>query len=287
MPASAPFTRLCQSLNAPTAVGRADLHMHSTASDGTYSPTQLVDLAKRCGLAAIAITDHDTIEGFREVADSSERLQIVPGVELSTEYEGREVHLLAYFFDPDDAELNRSLDWLCNGRVARYHEMVRRLEKCGVKIADDQLPNGCTSIGRRHLAAALCESGHVGSIREAFFRYLNDRGPGFAPKALVPLADAIRVVRNAGGLTSCAHPPADLDLNALKQLAGMGLQAVEAAHSGFKRSRTAELKRWANSLGLAITGGSDCHGPDEPRRSVGSCTLSPDEWQALRCKIGN
>lgn len=286
MPASAPFTRLCQSLNAPTALGRADLHMHSTASDGTYSPTQLVNLAKRCGLAAIAITDHDTIEGFREVA-TSEPLQIVPGVELSAEYEGREVHLLAYFFDPDDVELNRALDWLCDGRVARYHEMVKRLQKCGINIEDDHLPNSRTSLGRRHLASALRESGHVSSIREAFFRYLNDQGPAFAPKLLLPLADAIRIVRNAGGLASYAHPPAGLDFNALKRLADMGLQAVEAAHSGFKRSRTVELKQWANALGLAITAGSDCHGPDEPRRSVGSCTLSPDEWQALRSKIEN
>ncbi|MFL5329136.1 MAG: PHP domain-containing protein [Gemmataceae bacterium] len=283
MPAAAPFTRLCLAMNTPRSVGRADLHMHTTASDGTYTPAQLLDLARRSGLAAIAITDHDTIAGYQaatQIAISG--VELVPGVEISAEHEGREFHLLAYFFDPEDTALMQMLNQLRQDRAERFREMIRRLRSCGVDVSDDAAPPDETSLGRRHLAMILQETGKVGSVREAFYRYLGENGPAFVPKQSIPLAEAIPVVREAGGLTSCAHPRGDLDLPELRRLADMGLRAIEAVYPSFKRSRRDELKRWAALLGLGITGGSDCHGPDERSRTVGACSLSTEEWGALR-----
>jgi predicted metal-dependent phosphoesterase TrpH len=254
--------------------------MHSTASDGAYTPAQLIDLAKRSGLAAISITDHDTVAGYLEAKDQpTHDVTVVPGVEISTEDQGRELHLLGYFFDHANEQLRSTFEQLCVGRAERFREMIERLRTCGVNLEDVNVPIDATSLGRRHLAEMMLKAGHVSSIREAFNRYLGHNGPAFAPKVRVQLADAIRIVRDARGITSLAHPSQDLDLLGLRRLADMGLQAMEAVYPGFTRSRIEELRQWAKQLNLAITGGSDCHGPDA--RAVGSCTLSSEEWLSL------
>jgi len=281
MPARSPFTQLCQAVSTSRIGGRADLHVHSTASDGRYTPAQIVDVARRCGLAAVALTDHDTLAGYEAARQSAgDRIEVIPAVELSCERAGREVHLLAYYVDPDSCQLNEALQRMRKHRAVRYDEMVGKLRGMGVTVST---ANGKPdSLGRRHLAEAMVSAGQVGTVREAFHRYLDDGGPANVPKLRLDLAEAIALVRNADGVTSYGHPGPIVDRKELADLTTLGLQAIEAEYPGFRASRTAELRQWASELGLGITGGSDCHGPDEPRRAVGAKTISNEELARLR-----
>lgn len=287
MPASAPFTRLCQTMAAPPNRGRADLHVHTTASDGRYTPAQVLDLASRSGLAAVAITDHDTLMGTAAVRSVvPPGLELIVAVEISAELDGREFHLLGYFVDPGHPGLAAALAKLAEDRIGRFKMMLERLDKCGVPLAWEP-PPGNVAIGRRHLAEMLVAAGKVGTIREAFTRYLHDAGPANEPKLKLPLAEAISLVRAAGGVASYAHPPYSLELATLVRLKELGLGAVEAEYPGFPASRTKFLRDLAGQLGLAITGGSDCHGPDEPKRAVGACTIDTPELERLRALAGH
>jgi predicted metal-dependent phosphoesterase TrpH len=283
MPARQPFTRLCQQITRPTGTGRADLHLHTTHSDGSYTPAEVVDVARRSGLIAIAITDHDTMSGVAEARTCAPvDLEVIAGVEVTAEYEGRELHLLGYFVRPDDPALTAALARLCEHRRSRFRGMVERLRGRGVSVEDEALPVGGASLGRRTLAEVLERTGQVGSVREAFTRWLHDGGPADLPKVRLPLAEAIALVRAAGGVTSLAHPPGDLTLATLADMRDLGLQAVEADYPDRRAARIDELRRWAAALRLAVTGGSDCHGPSGPRRAVGACGVTDIELDALR-----
>jgi predicted metal-dependent phosphoesterase TrpH len=285
MPAGQPFTRLCQHTARPATSGRADLHLHTTHSDGSYSPAEVVDLARRSGLAAIAITDHDTTAGVAEArAAAPSSLEVITGAEITAEHQGREVHLLGYYFRPDDPALSAALAWLRASRRDRFRGMVERLRGRGVSVEDEAIPDGGdgVALGRRTLALALQRSGRVGSVEEAFARWLRDGGPVDMPKARLPAAEAVALVRGAGGVASLAHPPAGLTLPALVALRDLGLQAIEVECPGHRPARARELRQWAAALRLAVTGGSDCHGPAGPRRTVGACSINATELAALR-----
>lgn len=285
MPAGQPFTTLCQQIATLAANGRADLHVHTTASDGEYEPHQVVEVAARSGLSAVGITDHDTMAGVapaRKAAGS--RIDVISGVEITAEECGREVHLLGYFVREDDGALTEALGRLRCQRKQRFLEMAERLRGCGAPIAPEILDSVCgrESLGRRNLATMLCQSGQVGSVREAFDRYLADGGPADVPKARLPLDDAIALVRGAGGVTSLAHPSEALTFAQLKGLRERGLQAVEANYPTQRSARSRELRDWAGKLGMAISGGSDCHGPDQPQRGIGCRGVTAEELNALR-----
>ena len=283
MPQRQPFTALCQFTARGPCTGRADLHTHTTFSDGTYTPAQIVELARRCGLSAVAVTDHDTLGGVsvaRAVAPPS--LEVIAGVEITTEYRERELHLLAYFVRLDCPALTAALARIRRHRVDRFHEMVRRLRTCGVDLNSDDLTgvNGPETLGRRHLAEMLVQAGKVGSVREAFSRYLKDGGRAEAPKVRLPVAEALTLVRGAGGVSAWAHPSGDCTLETLAELRDWGLNAVEVEYPEMKRGRTLELRRWAATLGLVVSGGSDCHGPG--KRALGCCSISDAELKSLR-----
>jgi predicted metal-dependent phosphoesterase TrpH len=285
MPARQPFTSLCQVLRRPRTSGRADLHVHTTHSDGTYTPEQVVELARRTGLAAVAITDHDTLSGIAPArsAAASSVLQVIAGVEITAEFLGRELHLLGYFVDLDDEPLDSALARLRAHRVTRFWDMVERLRGCGVSFEDEELKvrasNG--AVGRRHLAELLIKNRRAGSMREAFTRYLGDRGQVAVPKLRLPVEEAIALVRGAGGVAAWAHPSYDCTRETLTRLRAVGLRAVEANYPGFRQTRIRELRDLAADLGLAVTAGSDCHGPGHPSRAVGACTLTAEEFAAL------
>jgi predicted metal-dependent phosphoesterase TrpH len=288
MPARQPFTALCQLAARGPHAGRADLHLHSTHSDGTYTHAQLVDLARRCGLAALAVTDHDTLSAV-PLAQSAARgcdVEVVSGVEITAEYRARELHLLAYFIRLDHEPLTAALAEVRGHRLSRFHEMVERLRRCGVSLEKEALPQTVDgdALGRRHLAQLLVKAGRVGTVREAFARYLKDGGPASVPKRRLPVDRAIALVRGAGGVAAWAHPPYDCCEEHLTELRGLGLGAVEAEYPDFKRAHNRGLRALAQRLGLAVTGGSDCHGPG--RRAVGSSTVSADELDRLRQKAG-
>jgi hypothetical protein len=287
MPAHDPFTKICMQLAAGPRLGRADLHMHTTCSDGTYTPAQVVDLAKRSGLAAIAITDHDTLAGLSSARAAAEgsRLEVISGVEITTEYRERELHLLAYFVDPEEMTLKTALARICRGRVERFLAMIERLRQAGVSIDESKVDLGRASLGRRYLAEVLVAQGQAGSIREAFQRWLIDAGKR-TPNNRLPVAEAIKAVRKAGGVASWAHPTYDEKTrDSLIELKQIGLGAVEVEYPDFRRSQMQQLRVWAGQLQLAISGGSDCHGPG--RRSVGSCTISDEELARLRREVAN
>jgi predicted metal-dependent phosphoesterase TrpH len=280
MPAREPFTHLCRELARGRCAGRADLHLHTTFSDGLYTPTQVVDLARRSGLSAIAITDHDTTAGVKEArAAAGTALEVVAGVEITAEHCQRELHLLAYFVDLNDDPLQAALKEIRRGRVERFGAMIERLRRCGVSI-DEGEPCSADAPGRRHLAEMLVRQGKAGSVREAFNRWLADGGVAEVPKKRLPVAEAIALVRGSGGVAAWAHPAYDGTGETLAELARLGLGAVEVEFPDVRRGRTRELRSWAEALGLAITGGSDCHGPR--RKTIGSCTISDEELEQLR-----
>lgn len=284
MPRGQPFTRMCQALARPPAAARADLHVHSTCSDGLYSPEQLVDLARRTGLSALAITDHDTCAAFhpaRQAAPSS--LEVVPGVEITCEHRERELHLLGYFFDPEDAALLAALDSLRASRARRFRALLEGLATLGIPLRWDEADATRTvAFGRRHLAEMLVAQGYAADVQDAFRRHLHERGRLQVDKQRLPVAEAIALVRAAGGVTSWAHPPQNAALQELIALKEMGLHAVEAGFPACRPARSKQLREWATHLGLAVTAGSDCHGPEPARRGVGSVTASPAEVESLR-----
>jgi predicted metal-dependent phosphoesterase TrpH len=279
MPARQPFTTLCQLALRGRQYGRADLHIHTTHSDGQYSPSEVIDLARRTGLIAVAVTDHDTLEGTRpaRAAAAGSGVEVIPGVEISATHAGRDLHLLAYFVNEDDSDLAAALARVRRDRAERYLEMVERLRSCGVSVNAGALPS---SPGRRHLAELLVRSRAVASVREAFVRYLRDGGRVDVPKRALPAEEALSLVRRAGGVAARAHPPYDCSRDDLAGLQKLGLGAVEAEYPAAKRQCVRRLRDWAAELGLAVTGGSDCHGPDTP--AVGSRTISAEELAALR-----
>jgi len=287
MPAGQPFTLLCRTLARPRTAGRADLHIHTTHSDGDYTPAQIVDLGRRSGLAALAITDHDTIGGIgaaRQAADQTDSPEIIPGVEITTEFHGRELHLLGHFFREDDTALQAALAALRADRVGRFQEMVARLRMLGVHLPEEGLLeiDASGTIGRRHLAALMVRTGQAATIREAFQRFLGDRSQAVVPKRRLPVADAIALVRGAGGVAAWAHPTYDCTKPALAELQAIGLCAVEVDFPSCRHSQSRRLRGWAAELSLAVTGGSDCHGPEPAGRGLGSCGITPAELAALR-----
>ncbi len=287
MPAGQPFTTLCQLAARGPQAGRVDLHIHTTHSDGVYTPAQVVELARRAGLAAVAVTDHDTLGGVaaaREAA-ASLSLEVVSGVEITSEYCQRELHLLGYFIALDHASLTAALEDIRRHRVERFREMIERLRGRGVSLAEEEqrVQGTPEALGRRHLAEMLVRARRVATVREAFQRYLGDRGGVAVPKKRLPVAEALALVRDAGGVAAWAHPPYDCTQENLAELRNLGLGAVEVEYPDVRRSRTLELRDWAERLGLAATGGSDCHGPG--RRSVGSCTISAREFEQLRQRV--
>jgi predicted metal-dependent phosphoesterase TrpH len=259
------------------------LHVHTTHSDGDYTPAQVVDVARRSGLAAVAITDHDTMSGVGPAAAAADgRIETIAGVEITAEDEAREVHLLGYFVRTGDGPLNAALDRLRTHRRERFHGMVQRLRDRGVSVEEDEVAVAVAAPapGRRTLAAMLHNSGRVGSVREAFSRWLADGRPAELPKVRLPLAEAIALVRGAGGITSIAHPPANLTLPQLAKWREMGLQAIEAEYPTHRPVRARELRGWAAAMDVAVTGGSDCHGPDGT--AIGARGVTADELAVLR-----
>jgi 3',5'-nucleoside bisphosphate phosphatase len=283
MPARQPFTTLCQRASRSRLADRADLHLHTTHSDGAYTPAQVVELGRRAGLAAVAVTDHDAVGGVaaaRAAADG--RIEVIAGVEITAEFRGRELHLLGYFFRTDDGPLTAALERVRRGRVERFREMVERLRACGVSLdlGETPPPAGPEALGRRHLAEMLVRQGLAGSVREAFARWLHDGGRAVAPKLRLPVAEAVALVRAAGGVAAYAHPSYDCTRETLAELRDLGMGAVEVDYPAVRASRGRELRTWAAQLGLAVTAGSDCHGPG--KHLVGACTVSTQELHVLK-----
>jgi len=255
-----------------------DLHAHTTASDGNLSPTGLVEAALQADLAAVGITDHDTIDGVPEALQAGSRLdlRVVAGVEISCQLEGGTLHILGYGFDPSDAGLNSGLDRLKQARRDRNPRIVRRLNELGIEITLDQVAEraGGEMIGRPHIAQTLKEMGAVDSVQEAFDEYLGSGAKAHFDKFRFPPAEAFEMIRGAGGIPVMAHPYQTRregeELRALvERLREAGLEGIEVRYSRHSPEQQAFYEQLAEDYGLVRTGGSDFHGQTKPDIALG------------------
>ncbi len=257
-----------------------DLHLHSTASDGEATPSEVAQCAARVGLSAIALTDHDTMTGIAEAIAGAE-VRVVAGCEFSVGAWWGELHLLGYFLPTDHAELTQLFQEQRNHRAERAAEIVSRLTSLGVPVSLESVRRqaGDAPVGRPHVARALVKSGIVGSLTEAFDRYLADDAPAFVPKPLPPVESVTSMVRRLGGVTSAAHLKNRATHNTLLRLQRLGVDAVEVRHPAHSEATSARLQSWAVELGMLKTGGSDWHGDtgSAHRRPLGAPGV-PEEW---------
>ncbi|MBW5485256.1 PHP domain-containing protein [Streptomyces bambusae] len=263
---------------------RIDLHAHSTASDGTDTPAELVRNAAAAGLDVVALTDHDTVGGHAEaIAALPEGLTLVTGAELSCRLDGVGLHMLAYLFDPTEPDLARERELVRDDRVPRAQTMIGKLQALGVPVTWEQVARiaGDGSVGRPHIATAMVELGVVGSVSDAFTpQWLADGGRAYAEKHELDPFEAIRLVKAAGGVTVFAHPGAAkrgqiVPESAIAELAAAGLDGIEVDHMDHDDATRARLRSLASELDLLTTGSSDYHGSRKTCR-LGDFTTDPE-----------
>lgn len=254
---------------------RIDLHNHTTASDGTFTPAEAVCNARDLGLAAIAITDHDTPAGIPAALEAGERcgVEVVPGIEVSVDYEGRGIHILGYFIDPAAPSLRRLLDWVAAERRRRNEEIAAAMRADGIRLTLSDLDGGDERqiIGRPHFAAALVTMGYAASIDDAFARFMNRGQPYYRKRSYIPLHEGLDVIRSAGGKPVMAHPlqyryDEDALLRLIDTLTQGGVVGMECLYSQYTPEESAYLMALARRYGLCVTGGSDFHGTRKPIR---------------------
>jgi predicted metal-dependent phosphoesterase TrpH len=264
----------------------ADLHLHTRHSDGTYSPEELVEAALRHGLCLIALTDHDTLEGCPAVAAAAAAAGIgfIPGTEITAELQGRELHILGYFIDPRHPELSAELARAQRIRQNRVREMVARLNARAIPLHAETvfaLAN-CSAPGRPHVARALVEGGFCASLDDAFERFLRKDRPGWVPKEKMSAVRAVELIHAAGGLAVMAHPALNHDDTLIGRLTRAGLDGLECFHPKHSAGATEKYQAMARTLGLLITGGSDCHGFSKNRPTMGTVKLPLEFVDALQ-----
>jgi len=261
-------------------MNEVDLHCHTTASDGTLAPAQLVGRAARLALKVIAVTDHDSTEGIRkaQAAGQVHGVEVIAGVEINTDVPRSEVHVLGYFVDPAHAELNAQLAQIRESRIGRARRMAEVLTQMGAPVRFERILEiaGDGAVGRPHVAQALLEAGHVGSFSEAFDKYIGRNSPAYVERMKFSPAEACALIRRAGGLPVLAHPvffdhygaiKSAFDLDAmLQEMIPAGLAGLEVYYPGYDAITIEHLLGVARRYGLLVTGGTDFHGvrPNEP-----------------------
>ncbi len=265
---------------------RADLHIHTLASDGADTAEEVLASARREGLAAISITDHDSVEAVSEAVGLAPRygVEVVPGIEISVELDETEMHLLGYYIDYRDRELCRRLDYLRQIRARRADRMLEILAGMGFALdMEALLPGQMTgSIGRLHIAQALARAGHVRSPGEAFARYIGNSGPAYVEKQKIGIEEAMQMILRAGGAPVLAHP-GQLDRDELiPDLVDLGLAGLEAYYPSHSRFTVNHYLELARHYGLLATGGSDSHGLNKDNVHIGSATAPYEVVGELR-----
>ena len=249
---------------------KIDLHIHTTYSDGAFSPEQVVDTALENNLDVIALTDHDNILSHKiandYVKEKGYKLEIIPGVEINTIYKGYEVHILGYFMDTDNPDFVKLLKEQQQARINQTTKIVELLnKKAGIRVKFDDIkalvaPGG--SIGRPHIARAITSAGGVANVMEAYSKYINDSSPVYVTRKTVSPHDAVEIIYDAGGIPVFAHPiDVDISEKLIKELTGFGLRGIEAYHRKHSPAVVEYFSSLAEKYGLIITGGSDFHAP--------------------------
>ena len=257
---------------------RVDLHTHSTASDGTFSPADVVRLAHEAGVTALALTDHDTVDGVSEAASAAGALGLdfLPGIEISCAHpRPGTAHLLGYGFDVDHPSMRRLTSTLAHARIERAERIVARLREGGVDLTLQQVREQAGGLGRPHFAAMLIRAGHALSTRDAFDRFLGGGGSAYVENNPLSAGQVIPMIREAGGFTSLAHP---LQLRRstwpqleamIREMAEQGMDGLETLHNTHDLDTQHRLTRLADRLDLIPTGGSDFHGANKPWIKLG------------------
>jgi len=271
----------------------ADLHIHSTASDGSYSPQEIVAEALACGLSAISITDHDTVEGLKPAIEAARGtgLELVPGVELNTDWEGTEVHILGYYLDYDAPWLQNFFSKLKQAREKRVRAILRKLNDLGISLSYEQVEKvaGSGSIGRPHIARVIADAGYASSPEDAFEQYLRREAPGYVPRQSIDPFTAIDIILEAGGVPVLAHPGLMGRDDLIPEFVEKGIIGLEVFYPKHTPEMIAKYSWYCRKFGLVITGGSDFHGPGFDYPPIGSCTVPQRTVEILKLlsqKIG-
>jgi predicted metal-dependent phosphoesterase TrpH len=269
----------------------ADLHLHSNFSDGTFSPKKIVDEAQKAGLGCISLTDHDTVDGIDDaVAAAGDALEVLPGIELTAEANGQELHILGYLIDHKNESFLKILEEIREVRVKRIYEICEKLQKLGVKMEPEEvfLLSGKGAVGRLHVARALVAGGHIYSTRDAFQRFIGDRGPAYVGKFKMTPKEAIGWILKVRGIPVLAHPYVLLDRGLIADFVKDGIMGIEAYYCEHSNSQTGEFVKIAEKFGLLITGGSDCHGAAKEEVQIGKIKLPYEHVEKLkeaRCRL--
>jgi predicted metal-dependent phosphoesterase TrpH len=267
--------------------GIIDLHSHSLASDGQFTPAEVAARARAAGCVAWALCDHDTVAGLEAAAAAARQVNVrlVPGIELSAFLERHEIHLLGHFVDPAAPALRDFEDFLAERRRERMKEIVRRLAALGVHVTEAAIEahSGGKTIGRPHVARAIVDGGAVATVKEAFDRFLGEGQPAYVQRYRLEAADAVALVRGAGGTVTIAHPGVSrLEVGEVARLAAAGVAGIEVVHPDQNPTVREKYRRAAEAHGLVCTAGSDFHGPDvSPDRTLGMVTMTREALEAL------
>src|SRR6266550_4197939 len=266
----------------------ADLHLHTNFSDGTYSPEELVSHAQRQGLSALALTDHDTIEGCPRTALACQAaaIEFIPGTELTAEQDRDELHILGYFIDIENPRFLLEIAQFQDVRQNRVREIVERLNRVHVPLQPEMvfaLAN-CRSPGRPHVARALVEAGLCATLDEAFERFLKKNRPAWVPKFKISAADSIELIHQAGGVAVMAHPGLNRSDEVIPAMAESGLDGIECFHTKHSTATSEHYLELADRFHLLVTGGSDCHGLSKGKPLIGTVRLPYQHVEKLKAK---
>lgn len=255
-------------------MSRIDLHLHSNASDGKFSPVEVVRKSVEAGLTVIALTDHDTVDGIEsalKAGRSFSGLTVIPGVEINTDVPKGEAHVLGYFIDYNHPELLATLKRMRDARQERALGMIAKLRSLGMPLEWERVKKiaGTGAIGRPHIAQAMLEKGYITSLKEAFNKYIGFDGPAYVERTKVSPVEAVEIIVRANGLPVFAHPLTVQDPEAMvRQLKSKGLVGLEAYYNGYTQAQVSLLVGLAEKYGLIVTGGSDYHGLDESSETI-------------------
>jgi len=266
-----------------------DLHLHTYYSDGTFTPEQVAKAAEEMNLAAISLTDHDTVEGCDRLAKAcfERNIEFIPGTELSVDIESNEMHLLGYFLDTANEQLIAETTRYQKNRVDRVCGLVDKLNELGIELSATQVFDlaKCKAPGRPHVARALVKHGFCGSVDEAFSRFLRRRAPAWVPKTNVDYREGIKLIHQAGGLAVMAHPGLNKIDHLIPDLVNAGLDGLECWHTRHPKSTAKRYREMADRYGLIITGGSDCHGAGRGYPLIGTVRVPYEILEKMKNRL--
>ena len=270
----------------------ADLHVHTSYSDSTFSPEEVVSCAKENGLAAIAICDHDSVEGIAPCEELASKvdIEIIPGIEMSAEKVDAEIHVLGYFIDWKNNWFREKLKEIQKSRIERAYKIVEKLKSFNINITAEEvfrLAGNNASVGRMHIAQAMINSGAVKNMKDVFGKYIGFLKPCYVPYTKFSPEEAIQIILKVGGVPVLAHPDLMGHDEYIEEFVGYGLRGIEVYHTDHRPNVAAHYERIAKRLGLVMTGGSDCHGLGKGRILMGTVKVPYELVEKLKAEAEN